>query len=141
MIGARKIERRPYQLASQSSPFERRGHFGMDKVDAVGEPAVSQYRAKTIELHFEPVRLLVMDYGDVVEIYFHEYPTFSPDRASLTGIRKIYGVGESGGSMLKRRASSAWSITTAGSRWIAAKYFFWKPSPESVGTNIFLARE
>lgn len=74
MIGARKIERRPCQLASQSSPFERRGHFGMDKVDAVGEPAVSEYGAKPIDLHFEPLRLLVMDDRDIVEIHVHESP-------------------------------------------------------------------
>src|SRR5437867_12924633 len=30
-------------------------------------------------------------------------------------------------------------MTTAGSRWMASKYFFWKASPESVGTNIFRA--
>jgi hypothetical protein len=40
MIGTRKIERRPRQLGSQSFSFERRWHFRMDKVDAVGEPAV-----------------------------------------------------------------------------------------------------
>jgi hypothetical protein len=42
MIGARKIERRPCQLGGKSFSFERRGHFRMDKVDAVGEPAVSE---------------------------------------------------------------------------------------------------
>src|SRR6266480_2015359 len=56
-------------------------------------------------------------------------------------IWKNYGVEESRGSLLKRRASSACSMTTAGSRWMASKYFFWKASPDSVGTNIFLARE
>src|SRR5229473_1441955 len=31
-------------------------------------------------------------------------------------------------------------MTTAGSRWMASKYFFWKASPDSVGTKIFRAR-
>src|ERR1700676_5111238 len=53
---------------------------------------------------------------------------------------RTHGSGFSGGSALKRRASSACSITTAGSRWIASKYFFWKTSPDSVGMNILRAR-
>src|SRR5229473_5848958 len=64
----------------------------------------------------------------------------SGDGESLSGNMENYGVEESGGSLLKRRASSAWSMTTAGSRWMASKYFFWKASPDSVGTNIFRAR-
>src|SRR5207302_9685603 len=48
---------------------------------------------------------------------------------------------EYGGSLWKRRANSACSMTTAGSFWMASKYFFWNPSPDSVGTNIFRARE
>lgn len=40
--------------------------------------------------------------------------------------RAFHGYDEltSGGSLLKSRASSAWSITTAGSIWMASKYFF-----------------
>lgn len=74
MIGARKIERRPRQLGSQSFSFERRRHFRMDKVDAVGEPAVGQYRAKPSDLHFEAVRLFIVDDCDIVEIHVHESP-------------------------------------------------------------------
>jgi hypothetical protein len=74
MIGAREIERRACQFARQAFPFERRGHFRMDKVDAAGEPAVGEYRAKPIDLHFEAVRFFVVDDRDVVEIHIHESP-------------------------------------------------------------------
>src|SRR6266581_9761676 len=53
---------------------------------------------------------------------------------------RVYAPEESDGSLLKSLASSACSITTAGSCWMASKYFFWNTSPDSVGTNIFRAR-
>jgi hypothetical protein len=74
MIGARKIKRRPRQLGTKPFSFERRWHFSMDEVDAIGELAVGKYGAKPSDLHFEPVRLLVVDDCDVVEIHFHDSP-------------------------------------------------------------------
>src|SRR5258706_8161944 len=68
------------------------------------------------------------------------YPINPADWESLTGNSENYGVEESGGSLLKRRASSACSMTTAGARWVASKYFLLKASPDSVGKNIFRAR-
>src|SRR5579859_36150 len=69
-----------------------------------------------------------------------------PQHPSVAKFRVCYAhvvAPESGGSLLNRRANSAWSITTAGSRWIASKYFFWNASPVSEGahTAISLARK
>ena len=97
----------------------------MKKNNTVGEAAIGEHCTQAIDEHFETLRPFVVGDGHVVEIYPHGSPFgpagiavragffgFPHEDLRLTGkvyqrIAKNYGVGESEGSLLKRRASSA----------------------------------
>src|SRR5258708_18610748 len=53
--------------------------------------------------------------------------------------RCVHRLTFSGGSLAKRRASSACSMTPAESSCIASKDFFWQPSPDSERADMLLA--
>ncbi len=119
IIDAGEIERYAGEFCSHALAFEWLRHFGVGINDAAGEAAITDKGAKAANAGFEAMSLFVVGDGYVVEIHVQGSPCGFADFFILAhedlqvtgkvyqGIWKNYGVEESRGSLLKRRASSA----------------------------------
>ena len=74
MIDAGEIERKAGKFCCQAMAFERLRHFGVDKHDPVGKPAIREKGVKAIDDYFETLCLFIVRDGCVVEIHVHESP-------------------------------------------------------------------
>jgi hypothetical protein len=73
MVGAGKIERSAGQLGSEALSFEGRGHFRVIEDDLGRETAIGDQSQVTIDGGFEAMGFFLVDDGDVVEIWLHEF--------------------------------------------------------------------